>query len=152
MVLTNLFANTRRLLLTGLFLLSSGVDAALCTQGNALLVEVHGITTPQGQMRIAIYDSPESYLGRDAPLFKTVIDVDSVSVTWDLCGIPPGDYALMTFHDRNANDRFDYGFMGMERESYGFSNNARPGLSPPPFAKASFRVEQGANRIQVELR
>lgn len=103
-------------------------------------------------MQIAIYDSPQSYLERDDPRFKAVIEVDSAYLTWDLCGIPPGDYALMMFHDRNGNDRFDYGFMGLERESYGFSNNARPGLSPPPFARASFQVRQGANRIRVELR
>ena len=44
----------------------------------------------------------------------------------------PGRYAVVMFHDANANGQLDLGPFG-PKEGYGFSNNVRPFLSAPVF-------------------
>jgi len=47
-----------------------------------------------------------------------------------------GQYAIKVFHDENANGELDINFLGIPKESYGFSNHARGRFGPPPFAEA----------------
>ena len=66
--------------------------------------------------------------------------------------IPNGKYAIMAYHDENNNGKLDTNFLGIPKEGYGFSNNAKGKFSAPSFEKASFDVinanlEQKINMI-----
>jgi uncharacterized protein (DUF2141 family) len=64
----------------------------------------------------------------------------------------PGRYALVMFHDANANGVLDQGPFGLPREGYGFSNNVRPFLSAPSLASAQFTAGAGDTRLSIRLR
>lgn len=63
----------------------------------------------------------------------------------------PGRYALVTFHDANANGVLDLGPLG-PKEGYGFSNNLRPFFSAPSLESALFPVAAGDTRLTIRLR
>ena len=63
----------------------------------------------------------------------------------------PGRYALVMFHDANANGDLDLGPLG-PKEGYGFSNNVRPFLAPPSLVSTLFTVAAGDTRISIRLR
>jgi uncharacterized protein (DUF2141 family) len=63
----------------------------------------------------------------------------------------PGRYAVVMFHDANANGVLDLGPLG-PKEGYGFSNNLRPIISAPSLASALFPVAAGDTHITIRLR
>jgi uncharacterized protein (DUF2141 family) len=63
----------------------------------------------------------------------------------------PGSYALVMFHDANANGDLDQGPFGIPIEGYGFSNNVRPFLMAPSLKSASFYAGPGDTRLQIRL-
>ena len=67
-------------------------------------------------------------------------------------GLPPGRYAVMAYQDRNMNGRLDT-LLGLPREPYGFSNDARGLFGPPGWADAVFTAASGQQTVQaVRLR
>jgi uncharacterized protein (DUF2141 family) len=62
----------------------------------------------------------------------------------------PGRYALVMFHDANANGVLDLGPFG-PKEGYGFSNNVRPFLAPPLLSSALFPVVAGDTHVTIRL-
>jgi uncharacterized protein (DUF2141 family) len=62
----------------------------------------------------------------------------------------PGRYALVMFHDANADGDLNLGPLG-PKEGYGFSNNVRPFLAPPPLQSALFDVARPETRLTIRL-
>ena len=57
--------------------------------------------------------------------------------------VPPGVYAIETYQDVNCNDRMDTTWLGLPLEPYGFSRDAHPVLSKPPFSRVKFTLAAG---------
>ena len=62
----------------------------------------------------------------------------------------PGRYALVMFHDANADGELNLGPFG-PKEGYGFSNNVRPFLAPPLLSSALFPVTAGDTHVTIRL-
>ena len=126
------------------------------TNADELIVRVDNIKEA-GEIHIAIYDSAEAFeadrgeKGGAAPGITqgTIEMVEPGSVTYRY-ELPPGTYAIGIFHDANLNNRLDNFFLGVPREQYGFSNNARGFMGPPSFDDAAFSVE-GKTEISIGL-
>ena len=67
----------------------------------------------------------------------------------DIQDLQMGKYAIAIYHDENNNGRFDT-FLGLPREKYGFSNDARVFLGPPKFSEASFDLSDNIN-LEMEI-
>jgi len=52
----------------------------------------------------------------------------------------PGKYAFKYFHDENNDEKINTNFMGIPKEGYGFSNNAKGTFGPPSFDKMLFEI------------
>ncbi len=114
----------------------------------ALRVEVQGLRSAQGQVRIALFGSPERFL-RQA-LRHAVADaaLPGVAVCFD--DLPAGDYAAAAYHDLNGNGRNDRNLLGIPSEPGAFSNGARPGLGPPTWDQARVSLQPPAvMRLQL---
>ena len=66
-------------------------------------------------------------------------------------GLQPGRYAIAVHHDENDNKEMDLGLLGIPKEGYGFSNNARVIFGPPVFDAASFDVASEKTEIVLNL-
>lgn len=111
-------------------------------------LHVRGVRSRSGLIRGGLYDGPRKWAEEPGSMAHCA----SPARTGDtICSftIParPGLYAAAFYHDENANDNFDTGFLGIPKEGWGFSRNPSVVLSKPSFASAAFRLP--APRIPV---
>jgi len=116
-----------------------------------LIVKITGLHSGKGQVRIAVFNSSETWLG-DHPAYNATIDVGGQSLAWRLTDIPYGDYGIAVFHDENQNGKMDKNFLGMPLEPYGFSNNQRVNFGPPKWERAKFAVKNSAAEVSIEVK
>ena len=66
--------------------------------------------------------------------------------------IPAGSYAVAVLHDENKNEKMDFNLVGIPKEAYGFSNNAKGFMAPPKFSDAAIRLQNGESKnITIKL-
>lgn len=69
-----------------------------------------------------------------------------------ILNLPPGDYAISTFQDKNSNERLDTNLVGAPKERFGFSNNPRVLFSAPSFYDAEFEIKaQEKKKLTLNL-
>jgi uncharacterized protein (DUF2141 family) len=57
-------------------------------------------------------------------------------------GIEKGEYAVSLYQDENGNGKLDTNFMGIPKEAYASSNNAKGFMGPPKYQEAKFIVDK----------
>jgi uncharacterized protein (DUF2141 family) len=131
---------------------ASGAPAATASRAEPgtyrIDLHVRGVRNRSGLIRGGLYDGPRKWAEEPGSMAHCA----SPARTGDtICSftIParPGLYAAAFYHDENANDNFDTGFLGIPKEGWGFSRNPSVVLSKPSFASAAFRLP--APRIPV---
>ena len=120
----------------------------------ALRVEVTGLEDAQGSIYIAVYDSDDTWLGKDTVLTREVVIADALKegVVFAELSLPQGEYALSVFYDKNDNGKLDSNFIGIPKEPVALSNNARPKFGPPKYKDAVFTLgaEAVTQTISIE--
>jgi uncharacterized protein (DUF2141 family) len=115
-----------------------------------LTIEIVGLKSSVGQVRIAVFDSEEGWL--KTAVRSKILDLESTECRWIVGGIPPGEYGLAIFHDRNANGKNDRNLLGIPKEPYGFSNNVRASFGPPKWSKSRFEVVAPSSEVRIEVK
>lgn len=105
-----------------------------------LTVNITGITSKKGFIRLAMYDNATDFPGN----YVNAIDSENIlaqssTATAIFKDLKPGTYAISVFHDVNNDEDLNTNFMGIPKEPFGFSNNPRI-LGPPKFRKCKFTV------------
>ncbi len=109
---------------------------------NVIEVRVLGLKLKTGSLRVSVYDDPKAFPG---DIRKAVAKVQMVlgPTTEDpvlrIPGLEPGTYAVSVHHDENGNGEFDTNWMGIPREGWGASRDARGSFGPPKFEDARFK-------------
>lgn len=101
-------------------------------------LQIDGFKKAEGEVRVAMFGSKESYT-KD-PIHAVVLKVEDHKVLWTVDDLPFGEYAIAVYHDKNINGKLDTNFLGIPKEAYGFSNNARGKFGPASWKDASFKV------------
>lgn len=122
---------------------------ALAQARGTLHVTVQGVL-PGGFIRLGVYDRAGYAKDSNPVAFADVPAKTGVTLV-TLTNIPPGEYGVMVYQDVNGNDRTDYNFLGIPREPYGFSRDAKPFLSKPGFDDVKFTILAGENSQTLRL-
>lgn len=117
-----------------------------------LIVVVDHLRSARGQVRVALWRGPDGFTKADAALVKTAKPAEPGRVYFEFRGLPPGRYAVVSFHDENGNGEFDRTWVGLPEEGLGFSNGAWIKLGPPAFEEAAVEVTPQPKVIVVSLR
>ena len=125
--------------------------SAQARERGAVALTITGILAVKGQIKIALFNSSETWLG-DHPVYNATVEVDSKVVTWKISDIPYGDYGIALFHDENKNGKMDKNFLGIPQEPYGFSNNMRVTFGPPSWDKSKFVVKSAITELSIEVK
>ena len=137
----------------------ASLSAVLATQvavADTLVVEVNNIKKA-GEIHVAVYDNAEAFeadrgeKGGAAPgiVDGTIVMVEAGTSTFEY-ELPAGQYVVGIFHDVNLNNKMDNNFLGLPKEQYGFSNNARALFGPPSFEDAAFELN-GVTKQSIDL-
>ena len=105
-------------------------------QGQEITVKIENLKSNNGHIYISLYDTETSFLGKG---FKSMISpIENNSCTITFKDVPNGMYAISFFHDENENKKMDTNFLGIPKEDYGCSNNAKGFMGPPKWEDAKF--------------
>jgi uncharacterized protein (DUF2141 family) len=115
-----------------------------------LKLEIRGKVVVGQPLNIGVWNSKETFDTEKYFLKRTLPQQrEATVVTLEL---PPGRYAIGVYVDGNQNGVLDTNFVGMPKEMYGFSNDARNRFSPPEWSKASFDIGYGAVSQSIHVR
>lgn len=103
-------------------------------------VEILGIRNSIGAVACALFEAPEGFPSEFLRFATNImmVKVRATKATCDFADIAPGTYALAVIHDENRDGELATNVMGMPKEGYGFSNDAKGTLGAPSFEAASF--------------
>jgi uncharacterized protein (DUF2141 family) len=132
-------------------LLTAALPSCVMAQGRArLTIHVEGVLAKGGLVRLGLYDRA-SYEKDGEPVASADVPARAGETVIVLAPVPPGDYAIETYQDVNANDRMDQTWVGLPLEPYGFSRDARPFLSKPGFDAVRITLVPGENSQTIHL-
>lgn len=147
-----------RLIILAVIVLALSFQTAVAQESSDYSIEktslfklhIEGLDKAEGEVRIAMFDSEENYTKET--VYAVVIPVDSLSIEWSVEGLPFGEYAIAVYHDKNENGKLDANFLGIPKEDYGFSNNARGRFGPASWKDARFSVDSESTIHQILIK
>ena len=105
-----------------------------------------------GFAMVALNNSEESYKGGEAAAIaktKTMVVDQKAQVVFT--SLPYGWYGISLYHDENNNGEMDKNAMGIPKEAYGFSNNAKGFFGKPSYKKVMFQLNSVEMQIVINL-
>ena len=120
---------------------------AATPSATTVTIIVENVETSSGNVNVAICDKG---LSREGCPYIHEIKAQQGFVETEFEDIPPGNYAIVGYHDVNGNDQFDK-MMGIPREPYALSGDASDMLVPT-FADAELPIKSGENAIIIRLK
>ncbi len=122
--------------------------------GNLKLV-LTGFDNNKGMAMVALCHSKENFDSGNCGNFPSMMvstPIKNERVEHIFQDIPFGKYAIRSYHDENGNGELDANFMGIPKEDYGFSNNARGMTGPPKYEKVKFSFHKDNQEMEVEMK
>ncbi|MDI9309668.1 MAG: DUF2141 domain-containing protein [Limnohabitans sp.] len=113
-----------------------------------LKIKISGFKNNNGKVMVGLYDSEGTFLKKSLKGAKAKIEGNSAYVVFE--GLTKGEYAFSLFHDENNNNELDKNFIGIPKEDYVASNNARGMMGPPKYNDAKFNLSQ-SKEIQIKF-
>lgn len=117
---------------------------------NTISVHVNNVGSNEGHIKVAVYDSDDSFLSFDHVLKAGSVEARKGQVTLEMQGFPSGEYALAVFHDENGNGRLDTNWLGIPKEKVAFSNAKMKTFGPPKYKECAFKVTSN-HEISIDL-
>lgn len=132
-----------------LFFLGITITHAQQKETQDVEVTISNFKNNKGQALIAVFTNEESFLTKGFKSAKAKIENNSCSITFK--DLPKGIYAISMFHDENENNKMDKNVLGIPKESYGCSNNAKGHFGPPKWEDAKFEVNNQTVTQHIKL-
>tara|TARA_R110002072_G_scaffold111649_2_gene239846 strand:+ start:331 stop:756 length:426 start_codon:yes stop_codon:yes gene_type:complete len=132
-----------------LLLINISFSFAQENQNQNVTVNISNLSSNEGKVFVAIYNSEDSFLNNGFKSLIAKIDANTCSVTFK--DIPKGTYAISVFHDENDNNKMDSNFLGIPKEDYGCSNNVKGFMGPPKWEDAKFKLNNQSVIHNIQL-
>ena len=119
-----------------------------------LAVHIENLMNSEGNVRVALHqrvdgvDFPDD-AGAVAGTFSQAV---AGSMRFVFTDVPPGEYAVAAFHDRNADGQLGTTVLGIPTEPYGFSNDARGFMGPARFTSAAITISEEDTGLSITIR
>lgn len=116
-------------------------------------VSVPAANNNSGKIGCALYASAVGFPMDATKARSQLWQPSAAKVTCVFKDIPAGQYAVALSHDLDNNQVVDTNLLGMPKEAWGVSRNARPSLRAPRFEEAAVSVPAGGEVVLlVEVR
>ena len=126
------------------------VSASVQADTNRLIVNLQGVRDATGNLRASLYQQEEGFRKEDKALRVLSVPAQAGNIQLVFDGLPSGRYAVMAYHDENADQKLNLRFGMFPTEGYGLSNNPKV-MGPPKFADSAFDVTGTETSIDIKL-
>ncbi len=133
-----------------LCLFSSFLFAA--EQKGDITIKIGNFTDNAGEVLVYLYNSADGFPQEPEKAVNFLMERirrQKAEVTFKQ--VTYGTYAISVFHDQNSNKIMDLNWLGIPKEGYGISNDAKGLMGPPSFRKASFNLGAGRMEIPIQM-
>ena len=130
------------------------VGTAETAPAGRLRIEVSNLHSDGGSVYCALYAEPGTGFPTDQSKAKASVKAvikDRQSLC-EFADLGPGVYAVTVLHDENGNGKMDTDWMGIPKEGYGATRDAKGFMGPPKFKDAAFTYKGGALTMQVRVK
>lgn len=120
---------------------------------NEIRVTIENVKQSAGLMTVELFrNDPNGFLNKNGREFRVRYAAHAPLTQICLKAPTPGQWAVVAYHDVNANRKFDKNTFGFPAEPFGVSGNPKIRLAPPPIAEALFDVAETGANIEIKLR
>jgi len=146
----------KSIIITLVLLAGPGIQVLITAQENKgrLVLEISNLRSNSGKVLVSVYNSADRFMkdpAQDAyATYTTAARNGSVSIVMD--GLPEGDYGIAVMHDENGNQKMDKNAVGIPKEGFGFSNDAKVRFGPPGFNAARIRIGNRPVNHKIRMR
>lgn len=135
-----------------LFLQNNTAQSTPKANDNVLTIKVSGIKKVKGSLLVAVYKSAEDYEnGLAYAIQKINVPVTDKKQVLEITGLDFGPYGIKMFQDINDDGALNKNFVGIPKEPYGFSNDAKATFSAPDFEETVFVFGAENKAISIVL-
>jgi len=117
---------------------------------NILEVKIDNIKNDNGDILIGLYHDGHNFPRKTTDGRIVKASRDGVVVSFH--DLKPGPYAVSVLHDENSNKDMEQSKIGIPKEGFGFSNNAKASFGPPSFDKAKIFLHSKDTLISIDMR
>ena len=116
-----------------------------------LYIEVKGIDDDKGQLGLNVFRNEKEMFAH--PYRVHFVRIQHRIARLELLQLPPGEYALVAYHDRNQNGKLDHHFLGYPQEAIAYSGGFHLSLfsGMPTFTKLKFNVLPGVHTMTLQI-
>ena len=121
-------------------------------QQGKLTIRVSGLRSDKGEVLFSLFSSSDGF--PDSPTKSTVIAKARINNGIAEVSIPDlkaGNYAVAVLHDENSNGKMDTNLVGIPKEGYGASRDAKGFMGPPKYEDARFSMKEPAQEISIKI-
>lgn len=115
-------------------------------------VAVSGVAGGAGQIGCGLHASEASFPMGHQGVRTVWVRPEGTSAICLFEDVPAGTYAVAVAHDLNGNRTADTNFLGLPREAWGVSGNARPAMRAPRFDEAAFTIAETSVTLNIEVK
>ncbi|MEL7118546.1 MAG: DUF2141 domain-containing protein [Bacteroidota bacterium] len=117
-----------------------------------LMLKIDPLKEAKGSLRIAVFNSEESFLDTDQAILLKVIPVsDKEEKEIVIDALPYGDYSIAIYHDTNDSGKLDTNIFGIPKEPYAFSNFEGSRWKKPSFRETCFKLNEPSKTLKLTL-
>lgn len=117
-----------------------------------LQVQVTGLRNNLGVVNMSLFKGEKGFPSEDSKaLKKAAAAINNQTCTIVFRDIPQGEYAIAMMHDENDNKKMDFK-MGIPKEGYGASNDAKAMFGPPKYKDTMFHFNTSESIIKLKMR
>ncbi|MGB7786281.1 MAG: DUF2141 domain-containing protein [Salinimicrobium sp.] len=110
---------------------------AQTTEGTTITVSIDNVPDGQGKVIVSLFNQ-DTFM-KAPPIQSESSSIKDGKISVSFTGVAPGEYGVISFHDRNDNGKIDMNSTGIPTEAYGVSNNPMS-FGPPQWSEAKFEV------------
>lgn len=127
----------------------AAADEARSPRTALIDLQIESLSPIEGQLRLAVFCSPDSYRQLRADEALEVLVVSSV-VRTELA-MDPAECVFLVHHDVNADGRMNTGLFGIPAEPTAVSNNARTRFGLPDWEDAHVDIPDGRTLLTIRF-
>ncbi|AKP54135.1 DUF2141 domain-containing protein [Cyclobacterium amurskyense] len=128
---------------------------ALTTQGTGsqITIKIDLQSEAKGLVQLLLFKGEKGFPDQsDEAVLSASARVENGKAIFKFSNLDKGTYAVAAFHDGNEDGEMRKTLLGIPKDAYGFSNNARGTFSAPSFESASFELPEGSHTISFILK
>lgn len=126
---------------------AQGIADQVVVEQGAVEVRIEGVTSTKGEVYASIFLTDEGFPGnKNAAYAYRAAPASDGTIVMVFDEVPAGEFVVAVLHDKDSNQELSFNMLGMPKEGYGFSRDARSKFGPPKFDKAAVTIEAGESK------